>query len=309
MIAHLMTHDPLPIRYDMEDAMCINKMSYERGFGHGSVYLNVTIDLREMRRPGEPLTHRFGNTLEPNGPPTPPAGTDHNDELLRQSGPRLYEPTLGPDGFPAIGQLVKHGEPLCAIVDESTGQHTLKRHKKTSEDVYVEEIRLIGGEGQGTPCEKATIKLRINRNPIPGDKFASRHGQKGVMSRLWPAENMPFTESGLQPDILFNPHGFPSRMTIGMLLESMAGKAGACHGVAQEATPFRFSEKHRAVDYFGEQLRACGYAYHGTEPMYSGLYGTEMEVQIFVGIVYYQRLRHMVSDKDQVRTKGPSRRA
>ena len=195
MIAHLMTHDPLPIRYDMEDAMCINKMSYERGFGHGSVYLNVTIDLREMRRPGEPLTHRFGNTLEPNGPPTPPAGTDHNDELLRQSGPRLYEPTLGPDGFPAIGQLVKHGEPLCAIVDESTGQHTLKRHKKTSEDVYVEEIRLIGGEGQGTPCEKATIKLRINRNPIPGDKFASRHGQKGVMSRLWPAENMPFTES------------------------------------------------------------------------------------------------------------------
>ena len=287
--------------YDMEDAMCINKMSYERGFGHGSVYLNVTIDLREMRRPGEPLTHRFGNTLEPNGPPTPPAGTDHNDELLRQSGPRLYEPTLGPDGFPAIGQLVKHGEPLCAIVDESTGRHMLKRHKKTSEDVYVEEIRLIGGEGQGTPCEKATIKLRINRNPIPGDKFASRHGQKGVMSRLWPAENMPFTESGLQPDILFNPHGFPSRMTIGMLLESMAGKAGACHGVAQEATPFRFSEKHRAVDYFGEQLRACGYAYHGTEPMYSGLYGTEMEVQIFVGIVYYQRLRHMVSDKDQVR--------
>ena len=99
-------------------------------------------------------------------------------------------------------------------MDESTGQHTLKRHKKTSEDVYVEEIRLIGGEGQGTPCEKATIKLRINRNPIPGDKFASRHGQKGVMSRLWPAENMPFTESGLQPDILFNPHGFPSRMTV-----------------------------------------------------------------------------------------------
>jgi DNA-directed RNA polymerase I subunit RPA2 len=93
-------------------------------------------------------------------------------------------------------------------------------------------------------------------------------------------------------------------MTIGMLLESMAGKAGACHGVAQEATPFRFSEKHRAVDYFGEQLRACGYAYHGTEPMYSGLYGTEMEVQIFVGIVYYQRLRHMVSDKDQVRAQG-----
>ena len=85
-----------------------------------------------------------------------------------------------------------------------------------------------------------------------------------------------------------------------MLLEMMAAKAGAAHGVTQDATPFQFSDKHRAVDYFGEQLRAAGFSYHGTEPMYSGLYGTEMEVQIFVGVVYYQRLRHMVSDKHQV---------
>ncbi len=94
---------------------------------------------------------------------------------------------------------------------------------------------------------------------------------------------------------------FPSRMTIGMLLESMAGKAGACHGVAQDGTPFRFSEQHRAVDYFGSQLQAAGFGYHGTESMYSGVYGTEMQVQIFGGVVYYQRLRHMVIDKDQVR--------
>lgn len=94
-------------------------------------------------------------------------------------------------------------------------------------------------------------------------------------------------------------------MTIGMLLESMAGKAGALHAISQDGTPFRFSERHRAVDYFGEQLRGAGYSYHGTENMYSGVYGTEMQVQIFAGVVYYQRLRHMVSDKDQVRAKGP----
>ena len=171
--------------------------------------------------------------------------------------------------------------------------------------MIVEGIKLIGGDGQGAPSEKATISLKVNRNPVPGDKFSSRHGQKGVMSRLWPAEDMPFTESGIQPDILFNPHGFPSRMTIGMLLECMAGKAGAMHGIEEDGTPFRFSEKNRAVDFFGEQLHSAGYAYHGTETMYSGIYGTEMQVQIFVGIVYYQRLRHMVSDKDQVRAKGP----
>lgn len=94
-------------------------------------------------------------------------------------------------------------------------------------------------------------------------------------------------------------------MTIGMLLESMAGKSGALHAMPQDSTPFRFGEEHRAVDYFGEQLAAAGYAYHGTETMYSGVYGTELEVKIFVGVVYYQRLRHMVSDKDQVRAKGP----
>ena len=90
-----------------------------------------------------------------------------------------------------------------------------------------------------------------------------------------------------------------------MLLEMMAAKAGAAHGVTQDATPFRFGEHHHASDFFGEQLRAAGYSYHGTEKLYSGVYGTEMHVDIFIGVVYYQRLRHMVSDKHQVRARGP----
>ena len=85
----------------------------------------------------------------------------------------------------------------------------------------------------------------------------------------------------------------------------MAGKAGASHGISQDGTAFRFGEHHHASDYFGEQLAAAGYNYHGTESLYSGVYGTEMKVDIFIGVVYYQRLRHMVSDKHQVRARGP----
>lgn len=94
-------------------------------------------------------------------------------------------------------------------------------------------------------------------------------------------------------------------MTIGMLIESMAGKSGALHGCFQDATPFQFHEKQRVVDYLGEQLLAAGYSYYGSEPMYSGISGREMQADIFLGLVYYQRLRHMVSDKSQVRATGP----
>ena len=94
-------------------------------------------------------------------------------------------------------------------------------------------------------------------------------------------------------------------MTIGMLIESMAGKAGAMHGIAQDATPWTFNEQHSPVDYFGEQLKAAGYNYMGNEPMYSGITGQELRADIYLGVVYYQRLRHMVNDKFQVRTTGP----
>lgn len=246
--------------------------------------------------------------------------------------------SLDDDGLPPIGLRVEEGDPLYVVVDAVTGKVKIGRHK-SSEPAYVDEVRLLGN-GSGTTSQEllcVNIKLRFNRNPIVGDKFSSRHGQKGVLSVLFPQQDMPFTESGMSPDIIINPHAFPSRMTIGMLVESMAAKAGALHGRFQDATPFRFNEKQRVVDYFGEQLRRAGYNYYGSEPLYSGTNGTEvclllrcllyrlrvlvcdtqsvairflclalqLHADIYFGVVYYQRLRHMVSDKAQVRSTGP----
>jgi DNA-directed RNA polymerase I subunit RPA2 len=309
--------------YDMEDAMIINKSSMERGFAHATVYKTKTIDLKngkggtptdifhnskkkrivleeehekdETEEGGEKEEEGEKGELEQNGNISP-SRSNFTSSKQHQTKYVRVEETLDRDGLPYVGLHLSKGTPMYVTQDEITRQHLVHYYKDT-EPAIVDEIRYVD-DG------KVSIRLRYNRNPMVGDKFATRSGQKGVCSILWPARDMPFTESGMVPDILFNPHGFPSRMTIGMQIEAMAGKAGAMHGTFQDSTPFRFHEKQRAVDYFGEQLRAAGYNYYGNEPLYSGLSGMEIHADIFIGNIYYQRLRHMVSDKSQVRSTG-----
>ncbi|KAK5115453.1 DNA-directed RNA polymerase I subunit RPA2 [Meristemomyces frigidus] len=289
--------------YDMDDAMILNKSSHERGFGHGTIYKTKKIDLSEESRSSRgrsrAVTHMFGFA---------PTSTVK----------ALWRNTLDEDGLCAVGTKVKHGDIIAASHTVSwdpaekeyvnrDGITHLHRYKEP-EEAYVEEIKIIGNDtGSNEPCQTISIRLRLPRSPVIGDKFSSRHGQKGVCSQKWPAINMPFTESGMQPDVIINPHAFPSRMTIGMFVESLAGKSGALHGLAQDSTPFKFKDKEgeTAVEYFGHQLQRAGYNYHGNEPMYSGITGEELAADIYVGVVYYQRLRHMVNDKFQVRTTGP----
>lgn len=279
--------------FDMEDAMILNKSAYERGFAHASVYKTIEVDLKEEAKGAEASTSssdvqmRFGNKPKPRG----------NDYVYA---------SLGDDGLPNVGDRVEEGDPLYCIVDSKNNFDKVGKHKER-EHAYVQTIRTLGSD-KGAPNEnKLSMTLRFPRNPVIGDKFSSRHGQKGVLSILWPNEDMPFSESGISPDVIINPHAFPSRMTIGMLVESMAGKSGALHGTYQDATPFTFHESGDkvSVDYFGEQLQAAGYNYYGSEALYSGVSGCVMEADLFIGVVYYQRLRHMVSDKYQVRATGP----
>lgn len=269
--------------YDMEDAMILNKSSFERGFAHACVYKSEFVEIEGGKRSTDAPKH-FGVVAD-----------QKSMGAMR---------TIDMDGLPAVGQKIVPDDPLYGVVDEVSASHKLERYK-SFEEAYVDEVRLLGDDCGEEELKRVHIKFRIPRNPVIGDKFSSRHGQKGVCSQKYPLVDMPFTESGMTPDLIINPHAFPSRMTIGMFVESMAGKAGAVHGLAQDATPFRFGEDCTASSYFGEQLLAAGYNYYGNEPMYSGISGTEMRVDIYIGCVYYQRLRHMVSDKYQVRTTGP----
>ena len=209
--------------------------------------------------------------------------------------------TIDADGLPILGQQYTEGTPYYSVFDVEQQRYTVKKVK--GNDVLVcTMVRAVLSDRSPDGYRHAVVQWRIHRNPLIGDKFASRHGQKGICSFLWPQENMPFTDTGMVPDLLFNPHGYPSRMTIGMLIESLAGKASAAHGWPIDASPFVFDEQTPALAYMGELLHRAGYGHLGTETMYSGVTGAPFEVEIFVGVIYYQRLRHMVADKYQVRS-------
>lgn len=145
------------------------------------------------------------------------------------------------------------------------------------------------------------IKLRQTRIPEIGDKFSSRHGQKGVLGLVVAQEDMPISERGICPDIIMNPHGFPSRMTVGKLIELLAGKAGVAVGKHHYGTAFGGS----SVAEVQAELEAHGYNYEGKDLLYSGITGEPLEAYIYSGPVFYQRLKHMVQDKIHARARGP----
>lgn len=277
--------------YDIEDAMIINKSSYERGFKHGSVYKSYTHELNEAASQnirGVKATTRYKML----------------NNINKRDKSRLKLDNIDSDGLPKVGVQLTKGKPELCVFD------TLKRGAKLtkfkdSEKARVETVRVCGNNDKNPDSVNINYTIRYSRNPVIGDKFSSRHGQKGVLSVLWPQVDMPFTENGITPDLIINPHAFPSRMTMGMLIESMAAKSGSLRGEFKTVETFQKYENEDIVDHFGKELLKHGYNYYGNELMYSGIYGTPLKVDIFIGVVYYQRLRHMVSDKSQARATGP----
>jgi DNA-directed RNA polymerase III subunit RPC2 len=145
------------------------------------------------------------------------------------------------------------------------------------------------------------ILTRQTRRPEIGDKFSSRHGQKGVVGIIAEQADMPFTDSGIVPDIIMNPHGFPSRMTVGKMLELVSGKAGVLAGKQEYGTAFGGSK----IEDMGAELVKHGFSYSGKDFVTSGITGESLPSYVFFGPIYYQKLKHMVQDKMHARSTGP----
>jgi len=213
---------------------------------------------------------------------------------------------LDGNGIIMVGSIVKDDTILAGIVSPVTDAkgHILKFRDLSAEPKRGQRGRVDAVYTYSTKDGLAGVKIRIveERQPILGDKFSSRHSQKGTCGIILPERDMPFTARGIRPDIIFNPHALPTRMTVGQFVESASNKLGIQLGSFLDATPFTTSNRIRDVS---NSLLAKGFEPYGSEVMYNGMTGEMLEADIFMGPVYYQALKQMVEDKINYRSTGP----
>ncbi len=278
--------------YNMEDGIILNKGSIERGLGRSAYFRPAVVE--ELRYAGgltdeicipdkdvkgykSEKDYRF---LEEEGIIYPEAKVGEEDVIIGKTSPprflsSLEEYNLASNIRRESSFALKHGEQ--GVVD----------------------FVLVTENEEGNKLVQ--VRLRDERIPEIGDKFTSRHGQKGVVGLIVPQSDMPFTASGIVPDLIFSPHGIPSRMTVSHLIEMIGGKVGAMTGRSINATTFD-SESEESLR---KELLRIGFRENGTEIMYSGITGEMFEARIFVGDMYYLKLKHMVANKIHSRARGP----
>ena len=280
----IMTHTG----YNQEDSVLVNKGSLDRGLFMATIYhtekdedKNIIRDEIIRCKPDKAKTKgiKFGNY----------------DKLNSQ-------------GFIPENELVENRDVIIAKIipikeNRNDPTKTVKYEDqsktfRTTEETYVDK-NYTGRNGDGYNFAK--VRMRTLRKPVMGDKFSSRHGQKGTCGNIIPECDMPFTKDGLKPDIIINPHAIPSRMTIAQLKETLLGKVLIELGMFGDGTSFGNLD----VKTIATELQKLGYESYGNELLYNGLTGEQLETNIFMGPVFYQRLKHMVNDKQHSRSIGP----
>ena len=280
----IMTHTG----YNQEDSVLINKGSIDRGLFLATIYHTEKDEDKNIIR---------DEIIRCKPDPTKTKGIKFGN----------YD-KLTPQGFIPENSLVENRDVIIAKIipikeNRNDPTKTVKYEDqsktfRTTEETYIDK-NYTGRNGDGYNFAK--VRIRTLRKPVFGDKFSSRHGQKGTVGNIIPECDMPFTKDGLRPDIIINPHAIPSRMTIGQLKETLLGKVLLQLGLFGDGTSFGDLD----VKTIAAELQKLGYESYGNELMYNGLTGEQLETNIYIGPVFYQRLKHMVNDKQHSRSIGP----
>ena len=278
--------------YNINDAILLNKGSVDRGLGRTIYYR--TYEAEERRYPGGqkdrfeiPAAEISGfrgeesyRYLDEQGVVEPEFHVESSDVLVGKTSPPRFLEEMGEFGM---------------LEEKRRENSEAVRH---GEDGTVDKVMITESEGGNRLVKIKTRKVMV---PETGDKFAARHGQKGVIGRIVDSRDMPFTEKGITPDLCINPHALPGRMTVGFLLETLGGKVGALKGKIVDSTAFDSDP----VDELKKELKSHGFRSDGKEVLYDGVTGEKIEAEIFIGVVYYQRLKHLVANKMHARARGP----
>ncbi|KAL0951510.1 hypothetical protein HGRIS_008195 [Hohenbuehelia grisea] len=278
--------------YNQEDSVIMNQSSIDRGLFR-SIYYRSYMDLEKksgiqqlehfekpVRENTLRMKHGTYDKLEDDGLIAPGTGVVGEDIIIGKTAP------IPPDSE-ELGQRTRTHD-----------RRDVSTPLKSTENGIVDQV-LITTNSEGQKFVK--IRVRSTRIPQTGDKFASRHGQKGTIGITYRQEDMPFTAEGIVPDIIINPHAIPSRMTIGHLVECLLSKVATLIGNEGDATPFT----DLTVESVSSFLRQKGYQSRGLEVMFHGHTGRKLQAQVYLGPTYYQRLKHMVDDKIHSRARGP----